>query len=312
VKQQQASVRVIFDQALELDSPDKRKSYLDEACAGNPALRREVEALLQAQQPLLEALRADSEQAPALSAPLQSLRPQARETAATVSPAVPAVRRSEKRWLLWLIPLIGAAAPLLLLPLLGLVGYAAFHFLANKPQVRTEPQARPEQQGSVEKREKEAADPQTLAKHAGEILRTNCHRCHGQDGVMEGGFNYVMDRQRLVDRHKIVPGQAGQSKLLRRILDSEMPPESEKQRLSPEEIAVLRRWIEVGAPEFTPAASPRQTVPFAGLPKLIRDDLAQLTGSSPTPTAACLCAMTPRYFPALSRTTRQTGSAAGS
>ena len=25
------------------------------------------------------------------------------------------------------------------------------------------------------------------------ILRTNCYRCHGQDGSIEGGFNFVLD-----------------------------------------------------------------------------------------------------------------------
>ena len=112
-----------------------------------------------------------------------------------------------------------------------------------------------------------------LAKDASAILHTHCRRCHGQDGAMEGGFNHVMDRQRLVDRHQIVPGQPDQSKLLRRILDGEMPPEEEKQRPSKEEVAVLRRWIESGAPEFGPSEPNRKTIPLAKLPRIIRDDL---------------------------------------
>jgi hypothetical protein len=114
-----------------------------------------------------------------------------------------------------------------------------------------------------------------LAKHAGDVLQTHCHHCHGQDGAMEGGFNYVLDRQHLVDRRKIVPGQPDQSKLLRRILDGEMPPEGE-QRPNAEEVAVLRRWIEMGAPDFAPSAAKPQTLPLADLPTLIRDDLTRL------------------------------------
>src|SRR5262249_14263099 len=39
--------RSIFMAALERDTPDQRSSYLDEACAGDTALRQRVEALLQ-------------------------------------------------------------------------------------------------------------------------------------------------------------------------------------------------------------------------------------------------------------------------
>jgi len=38
----------IFSQALALDDPTERAAFLDDACDGNPALRREVEALLDA------------------------------------------------------------------------------------------------------------------------------------------------------------------------------------------------------------------------------------------------------------------------
>ena len=39
--------RAIFFEAVERDDPAERAAYLDEACAGDPALRRRVEALLQ-------------------------------------------------------------------------------------------------------------------------------------------------------------------------------------------------------------------------------------------------------------------------
>ena len=41
-------IEELFQAALELDSPDQRGSFLDRECAGNPALRAEVEGLLRA------------------------------------------------------------------------------------------------------------------------------------------------------------------------------------------------------------------------------------------------------------------------
>ena len=43
-----ADLKSIFGNALEIRSPAQRQAYLDQACAGNAALRAEVEALLEA------------------------------------------------------------------------------------------------------------------------------------------------------------------------------------------------------------------------------------------------------------------------
>src|SRR5262249_38998727 len=79
-----------------------------------------------------------------------------------------------------------------------------------------------------------AAEPErlALARRALAILETNCHGCHGKDGTNEGGFNYVLDAARLVARKKVVPGDAGRSKLYKRLTspDNPMPPEDEKVR----------------------------------------------------------------------------------
>jgi mono/diheme cytochrome c family protein len=55
------------------------------------------------------------------------------------------------------------------------------------------------------------ADDRALAQHAREILQANCYRCHGNDGANEGGLNYILDRQRLVSRKKIVHGDPDKS-----------------------------------------------------------------------------------------------------
>lgn len=92
-----------------------------------------------------------------------------------------------------------------------------------------------------------AADLEAAAQ-AQAILKTNCHRCHGHEGSSKGGFGYVLDRDQLVSRGKVVPGKAAESELFQRIEKSEMPPASVKTRPSNAELAVLRRWIDVGAP----------------------------------------------------------------
>src|SRR5260370_33273711 len=68
-----------------------------------------------------------------------------------------------------------------------------------------------------------ADDDQTaLARQAQTILKKNCHRCHGQEGANEGGFNYVLDRQRLVAARKIVQGNWAQSRLRKKLKKEEI------------------------------------------------------------------------------------------
>src|SRR5262249_35080601 len=50
-----------------------------------------------------------------------------------------------------------------------------------------------------------AADEE-LAEKARHVFDTYCHRCHGKDGAVEGGMNYVTDLAKLVARKKVVPG----------------------------------------------------------------------------------------------------------
>ena len=43
-----------------------------------------------------------------------------------------------------------------------------------------------------------ADDPAALAARAQAVFKANCYRCHGQDGAIEGGLNYVADLGKLV------------------------------------------------------------------------------------------------------------------
>ncbi len=95
-----------------------------------------------------------------------------------------------------------------------------------------------------------------LALQAQAILRKACHRCHGQDGAVEGGLNFILDADKLIARRKIVPGQPEKSPLFRRLLEGSMPPKGEMPRPTRDEIDLLRRWITAGAPSTRPAGEP--------------------------------------------------------
>jgi mono/diheme cytochrome c family protein len=120
-----------------------------------------------------------------------------------------------------------------------------------------------------------AAGPEEteLARKAQAVLQAACHRCHGQDGANEGGFSAVLDRDRLVAAKKVVPGDPSRSPLFKRVQSGEMPPEDEKPRPSPEDVAVLTRWIEAGAPSATPPAAARKPIAPAEIYELMSADL---------------------------------------
>jgi WD40 repeat protein len=99
------------------------------------------------------------------------------------------------------------------------------------------------------------SDPALVAR-AQTVLRTYCYRCHGQDGAIEGGFNYILDRNKLIARRKIVPGQPERSPLMTRVLKGRMPPPAEKPRPSPADVQILQEWIRAGAHPAHPTAEP--------------------------------------------------------
>jgi mono/diheme cytochrome c family protein len=116
------------------------------------------------------------------------------------------------------------------------------------------------------------AAEESLAGRARAVLEARCYRCHGKDGAAKGGFGYVLDRDRLVARAKLVPGKADESELYQRVRDGEMPP-AWQPRLRPEDAAVLRRWIEAGAPAVRTASGPRAFIPDDEVLRLVRADL---------------------------------------
>jgi WD40 repeat protein/mono/diheme cytochrome c family protein len=118
-------------------------------------------------------------------------------------------------------------------------------------------------------------DPREIAAQAEQVLRRYCYRCHGQDGAVEGGFNYVVDVPRLIASGKIVPGKPDQSPLWKRLAKDSMPPAGEEPRPAERERALLRSWIEAGAPPAKPIRE-RLRVSESEILRWVLDDLRKL------------------------------------
>jgi mono/diheme cytochrome c family protein len=84
------------------------------------------------------------------------------------------------------------------------------------------------------------------------ILSDKCFFCHGPDRAQLKGDLTLIDRDAAVEAGAITPGKPDESEMIRRILstdpDEQMPPASAKLgRLSDQEIATLKKWVEQGA-----------------------------------------------------------------
>ena len=88
-----------------------------------------------------------------------------------------------------------------------------------------------------------------------ELMSAKCNSCHG--ALKQKAKLRLDTRASMVEGDAIVPGQAGQSLLIERVEDmgeDRMPPPEEGAALKPDEIALLRRWIDGGAK--APAGEP--------------------------------------------------------
>jgi len=118
----------------------------------------------------------------------------------------------------------------------------------------------------------QAAAPERVSfnRHIRPILSDRCSTCHGPDektrkaklrlDTPEGALRKNADGQFIIK-----PGDPAASELYKRVIsadpDEKMPPRESHLTISPEEVALLRRWIEQGADwekhwAFIPAAQP--------------------------------------------------------
>ena len=98
-----------------------------------------------------------------------------------------------------------------------------------------------------------AEEPLTYEKHVRPILKAHCFHCHGEGGELKGNLDLRL--RRLIAKggdsgEGLIPGKPGESILLQRIKDKQMPPNN---KLVPEkEVAILEQWIAAGAATAAP------------------------------------------------------------
>jgi hypothetical protein len=89
------------------------------------------------------------------------------------------------------------------------------------------------------------------------VLSKNCFACHGPDAAGRASKLRLDRRDSVTAVNKkgkaaIVPGKPDKSELVRRITsgddDVRMPPPESKNTLTPQQIAMLKRWVAEGAP----------------------------------------------------------------
>jgi hypothetical protein len=92
-------------------------------------------------------------------------------------------------------------------------------------------------------------DCQQISDQARSILRANCAFCHQAPG-REGNFDFILDFNTLMKavgttgKRFAVPGMPDQSRLFQRAAAGEMPPAGRMPRPGPDDIRVLREWIQ--------------------------------------------------------------------
>jgi mono/diheme cytochrome c family protein len=119
------------------------------------------------------------------------------------------------------------------------------------------------------------ADDSPLAAKAQGILKQHCHQCHGNAGTSKGGMGYLLDRDRLIERGQVVPGDLKESVVYQRIVAGEMPPPKQP-RLQAAEVGVLKQWIEAGAPGWSQARPRPDFVSEQQIYDAIQEDLKSL------------------------------------
>ena len=116
-----------------------------------------------------------------------------------------------------------------------------------------------------------AADSDIGAK-ARQVLNQRCGTCHGKVNP-QSGVN-VLDHRLLLEKKTVVPKQLDKSEMWLRVSstdkDVSMPPGNS---LAASELAVIKQWIEAGAPELTDAVARRPFVSTRDVYAAVEADL---------------------------------------
>lgn len=95
-----------------------------------------------------------------------------------------------------------------------------------------------------------------LAQEAFTVFKQQCLKCHGEFGAFKDRI--LIDRKAMFDAKKLLPGKADDSEIYKRMTTKTpvMPPSG---KISDDEIAVIKRWIDGGAPDWKEAAKPQRS-----------------------------------------------------
>ncbi|MCX6619665.1 MAG: DUF1549 domain-containing protein, partial [Acidobacteria bacterium] len=102
----------------------------------------------------------------------------------------------------------------------------------------------------------QGAKPVDFQREIRPILSENCFQCHGPDSASRMSGLRLDTKDAVLEARKrgaaVVPGKPAESLLYQRISIANkarrMPPASSHKRLTDQQIALLKRWIEQGAP----------------------------------------------------------------
>lgn len=117
-----------------------------------------------------------------------------------------------------------------------------------------------------------------LAERTSDIFKKACYRCHGEDGSSEGGFNFVVNLEKL-SRTLAKPKDLSGSQLLKRLVakdDGIMPPIGEDPRPSADELATINAWVEAGSPAI-PVQTNREFITNEQIVNAIHADVLKQT-----------------------------------
>lgn len=122
-----------------------------------------------------------------------------------------------------------------------------------------------------------ADDSAALALKSREVFKAYCYRCHKGPGSKGGDFDVMAAKTLLKatenDSLPIVKGKSGDSEVYLRMVDKDdpMPPAKIKERPSESDLAVVKRWIDAGAPE--PTLAERKPLTLSQKLEAIQEDL---------------------------------------
>jgi hypothetical protein len=138
--------------------------------------------------------------------------------------------------------------------------------------------------GSPGAAEDQSKDKVDFTRDIRPILANNCLLCHGPDAKARKGDLRLDTPEGATSLHDgkaaIVPGKPEKSELLQRITttdkDDLMPPSKSGKKLTKEQIELLRRWIEQGAPyakHWAFVKPERPAIPAVKMPAAARTDI---------------------------------------